>query len=613
MKKFIVPLSLLCLTLTGCGGGNNDDGGDGTKISVDPLSAAEVGIAEANLPDKANINQLSGEINIALDFEGRDVGWKAAAKEYERLQGVDKNGKNNVTINIKVDTAGDEYGTKLNQMLIDVANGQVGEWDIVEGNLGYGNTRKACVDIHSFIKDPNPYCGKGNESWVDVLEPEAYKNYESDTGWGSHYILNTENMQSAWFVNKVALDATKTVTFTDVNGETQNGYMNEKKVLGGYPITWDDLINLCKAMQAAGYTNPLGISFSASSIKSLQFTWLLRIYGDYYYRQFYKYTMGEGENVWSYYDETERCPELATGFGFKHSKVLNLLFDVSNSTGFGPGYVGYKSEVYKDFVSNLYKMKGLLIRDAEKTEFGELRNQFMLQSNEKSSAQICLDYLGQGLQYMNYENDKFKLGYFDYPQMKSGTFTKDSDPCTYPHQAGQKIVSDNTITRDIGGNGGFVSVVNQTSDKNRTKIAKDFLKFFLSPYGQSIYYKALNESTGHISPKGLTTVDNELVNIPQSWKTFFASAKSEGIRFNGNVDPDLFLSYGVRYFNGFQKTETAIVTNWRKLIVTNEKYDIDSFANDWHTACMYDLVDMSNDSEHGWDPEMYKHPIDGRY
>ena len=132
------------------------------------------------------------------------------------------------------------------------------------------------------------------------------------------------------------------------------------KYMGGYPprmgITWDDLMNLCKAMKDAGYSNPLGITLCDASIESLQFTWLLRVYGDYYYRQFYEYIMaGEVGSSWTDFDPSARVPEAAPTYGVQWAKLLNIMLDKDCS--FGKGYAGMTSEVYLDFVSNLYKMK----------------------------------------------------------------------------------------------------------------------------------------------------------------------------------------------------------------------------------------------------------------
>jgi len=591
MKKVLPLLGLAAIALTACSGGKSDPSGGGF-ITVDPLSASEVGIDAQYLPDKKQIKQRSGTIDVCLDFEGRHVGWQAVASEYERLQ------SNSVKVNINWRIGGSEYGTRLNQELENVKNTGSSDWDIVEGNLGYGRTTKTCVDIHTFINDPNAYCGASNEKWSDVLSRRAYYNYDTDTTFGQHYILSTEDMQSCWFVNQVALDAA-----------AQKGYVNANGVAGN-PVTWDDLISLCEYMEEAGYSNPLGISLSTSSLKSLQFTWLLRIYGDYYYRQYYKYIMrGDVTSTWDYYDETDPNVEKKSGFGVMQCKTLNLLFD--ENTDFGPGYVGFKSEVYHDFVSQLRKMKGHFIENVNDLDFSAVRTQFRNQNNGKKSAQIILDYLGQGIQYKGSETDDFKLSYFDYPKMISGKFQKASP--TGEYDVGDDIVPETTITRDIGGNGGFVSIVNQ-ADSAQTELSKDFVKFFLSPYGQSIYYKGLYESEDHITPKGLTTVDNDLVNIPTEWKTFFSKATSPegGIKFNGNVDPNTFITYGVRYFGGYEKSEVAIVNLWRKLLTSSQKYDVAAFASEWNDACFEDYKSMCKDSDHGWPEDTYLHP-DGKF
>jgi hypothetical protein len=394
-------------------------------------------------------------------------------------------------------------------------------------------------------------------------------------------------MQTCWFVNEVALAAA---------GEL--GYKNASEEVG-YPETWDDLISLCDYMQQAGYTNPLGITLERTSVESLQFSWLLRVYGDYYYRQFYEYIMGGDKNsVWENYDETEEVVELNNGYGVRYAKLLNILFEEECS--FGPGYVGFTSEVYRDFVEQLYKMKGYLMLNASGTGFGELRDQFETQSDELSSPQIILDYQGFGLNYEKAETDAFKVGYFDYPQMISGTYTRGD-------KIGESIVPETTITRDIGGNGGFLSIVNHMGDKAQNELNKDFIKFVMSPYGQTIYYQGL-AANGDV-PKGLSSVKNDLVVIPNEWKEYFAKS-NETIIFSGDVDANPFLTWGVRYVNGLPKTLACITENWQNLLLSG-RADAQvlipaTFAANWKEAVDADMKAFV--AENRWPENFWKDP-----
>ena len=442
------------------------------------------------------------------------------------------------------------------------------DWDIVEGNLGLSNTRSKCVDMKNTINTKNPYCGADTKIWADVLDDIAYKTKEADTS-GQSYILNTEVMQTAWFVNDVALQAA-----------VDKGYKNADNE-AGYPITWNDLILLCEKMVEAGYPNPLGISLCQASIDSLQFTWLLRVYGDYYYRQYYQYIVGfDPEYVWDNYDPTAKVVETNEGFSYSFAKVLNMLFE--EDSPFGDGYIGFTSDVYLDFVANLAKMNGYFFKDAATTEFSALRDEFRTQSDGVKSPQIMLDYLGFGINYENAEKDGFSVGYFDYPTMES------------------EYVPAETITRDIGGNGGFLSVVNHIGDKDQVELNKDFIKFVMSPYGQTIYYKGLAEA-GRV-PKGLSTVKNDLVVIPAAWKTFFEESE-QTIKFNGDVDANPFLSWGVRYVVGKSKTQSVICEYWRNLLLLNTM-TVPAFAAKWDEAVRADKDTVVK--ENGWGEKFWQ-------
>lgn len=575
MKKnqwFLFCFPVLLFGLSGCVSPQIDSSGT-DLIQATPLSAAELGegFQAQYLPDASNIHQFSGTIDVALDFEGTQVGWKKVASEYERLQ------SNKVKVNINDNLSGSTYSSKLNEELLNPNT----DWDICEGNLGYTNIRGSTINMYSAFQAPNAYCGKDTK-WANVLSQTAYRQSASDTSAVAQ-IVNSEIMQSCWFVNTVAMTAA---------GE--KGYKNSEGEVA-YPKTWDDLISLCSYMEDAGYTNPLGISLASSSVESLQFTWLLRIYGDYYYRQFYKYSMAS--DVWTSYSGTREDVETFAGFGFRFPKVMHLLFDEEDNQ-LPCGYVGFHSDVYKDFVSQLAKMKGHLMENVDSTEFSALRDLFRTQSRGKSSPQIILDYQGFGLNYLGATSSSFSVGYFDYPTMVSGKFSSGD-------REGESIVPENTITRDIGGNGGFLSIINHLGNKAQNDLNQDFLKFFLSPYGQTIYYQGLAENG--VVPKGLSTVKNELIVIPQAWKDYFANS-GKTITFSGNVDQNVFLSYGVRYVVGYKNTQAIITENWRKLLMSNvgSVFSVTAFCNQWADACFKDMKLMCADNN--WPTDAYLNP-----
>ena len=571
------------LGVAGCGGGSNKGG----KEPGAPLTVEELGEGfNANyLPDASAIKQRTGRIDVCLDFEGTQEGWKALEKEYERLHGGG--------VDVRIDTtySGSQYSETLNYELKNKDT----QWDIVEGNLGYNSTKIYCIDMRNAINSYNPYCGK-DVLWSETLLPAAYKTKEADTS-GESYILNTEVMQTCWFINDVAFQAA-----------VEEGYLNAEG-RAKYPVTWDDLMLLCEKMEDAGYSNPLGITLCDASIESLQFTWLLRVYGDYYYRQFYKYIMaGDAYDpeagVWDKYDPMEPVVETSLGYTPMHAKTLYIMFgeELANEKPLAGecGYVGMGSEVYRDFVTQLAKMKGHLMRNVEATEFNMLRDQFETQSDGKSSPQIMLDYQGFGINYEKATTDKFDVGYFDYPQMLSGKYEKGD-------KAGEDIVDPTTITRDIGGNGGFLSVINHIGDSAQNELNKDFVKFVMSPYGQTIYYKGL-AAAGRV-PKGLSSVKNELVVIPEEWKTFFEES-GETITFSGDVDANPFLNWGVRYGNGYTNTQEVICEYWRNLLMTglssSQSLTVSAFAAKWGEAVEKDMELICADNK--WPKDFWKDP-----
>lgn len=562
-NKFIAVscLAFACVFAFGsCGGGGQSSAGkDSTGGSSEKgfISAQALDLgAEFNsdyYPVEEAIEQRQGKIDIAILFEGTEKGWEAVANEYMRLQ------SDAVIVSLDTKWTASSYSDRLDQ---ELTSGKT-DWDIVQGNLASGNnTNTYCVNMYPSISTKNAYAG--NKTWREVLEEDAYISDKTGTT-SQTYLMNSEGLQTAWFVNTVAMEAAAAQGYVNKEGKAEN------------PITWDDLMSLCSAMEKAGYKNPLGISVAADSVNSSQFTWLLRVYGDYYYRNEYNNIQKEGSSY--EVDLTAEQPEADEGYSISYPKLFNTILGENISAN----YVGGASAKFEEFVSQFGKMKDYLLLDAATTSMAQMRSLFQQQSNGKESPQIMLDYVGSGLSFTNSQNDNFKIDFFDYPVMESN------------------YVDSDTLLRDVGGNGGYLSIVQQGSAQNALTL--DFMKFFMSPYGQTIYYKGLSEAKA--SPKGLTLVDTSLVIVPTEWKEYFETDK---ISFTGLSDSNPYVTFLVRSLDtGAQSTAKALEL-WQKYLTGSGADAITEkvFGGQWQDAIMADWTDFC--TKRSWNTECYKYP-----
>ena len=540
MKKKIV--SVVCLALSsmfafaGCRGNNDSSSsnGDSTATGMITETALTVdGLSSEYMPDVANIKQQEGSIDVAMIFEGTEAGWQALAAEYERLH------SGAVLVNLNTSLSSDKYQEILNQQAIDPKT----EWDIVQGNL-LNKRDEACVNMYSAIYKTNAYAG-AKKVWNSVLNREAYVTGSVGAD-SSTYILNTENLQTAWFVNKNAM--------ADAG-------------INSLPATWDELMTLCQKMQEAGYKYPLGISLDAESVDSNQFTWLLRVYGDYYYRNEYNNIMFDAEYE---VDLSSEDPESDSGYNVQPTKFFNLILDESSQY-----YVGANSAKYKDFISQFKKMEPYLSPNVLQSSQSDFRNLFRSQNAGKESPQIILDYAGRGLSFAS--SDAIDMDFFDNPIMES------------------QYVAEGTLLRDVGGSGGYLSIFKHDNKQNELNL--DFLKFVLSPYGQSIYYNALSKT--EFSPDGITTVKNELVVVPEAWKTYFETDK---ISFTGLSDNNEFVRNFLRYISGQDITKTDCKNFWQQYLTKN--MDTDTFASKWQASLLKGWEAHAN--VNNWKVDCYK-------
>ena len=566
MKKIILPIALLMslTTLMGCNSKKQDTPTGEDAVPQDPLDLGP-DFNSAYYPQKENnrvASIVSGSsskmrIDVALDFDGTEAGWQAIADEYMRLCGniVD------VKLITGLDTA--SYTERLRNEEVNPKT----DWDIVQGNL-LNSSSSHCVNLMDTIRSSkNQYAG--NKPWVDVLEENAYiTDVTGSTDYA--YLLNTENLSTAWFINTAS--ASK-ANITDVE-----------------PETWDDFISILDAYQEAGYKYPLGLALNSDSINNSQFAWLLRIYGDYYFRQAYKYTSktfktSTGTDDVFTYDKTAENQESYSSFTYSYNRGLCLMMDDEC-----PYFMGAGSDLYADFVEQLSRLAKYIRPSAYSQSFNDVRTSFMAQkdgNNGDEAPQVFLDYTGSGLQFLSTEALKNNIDLFDYPTIET------------------EFVEEGTLTRDVGGNGGYLALFNYMNKKQQD-LNKDFLKFVLSPYGQTIYYNAL--SSKGLSPKGLTTVKNDLVVIPEAWKGFFQNAK---VTFTGLADSNKITGFGGISLQGVSAMQRKSVELWQGILRTKNQITVSKFASDWHYALITEwpnVASMYNWKEDSWNYTNFDNP-----
>lgn len=440
------------------------DGGDSGNVEVDY---------------QPNVTETyTGSINITMVLDETLPAWEAVVAEYKKFQP-------NVTVSLNNRTA-EEYATLLTNDL----NNSNGVIDIFQGNVVNPLLATKAYDMFRHISEKNQYA---DTIWANVLERDAYITMDRE---GEAYILNSNSLMTAWFYNVEALEGSG-ISVDDLK-------------------TWDDLMDACQTLKDDGWANPLGIGGSKTEILERQFAWLVRIYGDQYYRSEYpniQYQPGDygySDLLGGFeMDNDDPDIELKAGYNMSELRLAKVMWDENDAN-----YVGVKSEKFAEFWANMLKMKPYLPSSFVTTSQDDMRNEF-IKNNKESSPVFFLELLGWGASFnglMENSENPFTLGAFDYLPMQ-----------------GEYVESQ--LVRDVGGNGGYISMRAGTKEKNEVNL--DFIKFFMSPYGQSIYFDAL-ERNGLVS-EGLPTV--KYVEIPDEWKEIYDNPR---ISWNGLADRNKF-------------------------------------------------------------------------
>lgn len=579
MKKTAVALALI-LAVSGLAFGCGDKGpqtGEERLIRVD-------GLAETYYPNMERIDeesaeeQLVGKVDVDLVFGTTLDGWRAVADAYMRIQ-------TGVSVELH-DHSDSTYDESVTNAIRDSST----DWDIFHGNRVGTRISAVGYNFTSTLQGENHYAGVTDDpdldpgssrSWRDVLERDAYVTDKSGSNTTA-YILNSESLSTAWFVNQTAMADAVAQGYLNAEGEP------------GTPLNWDDLIRLCECMVEAGYAHPLGLSGNEASVNASQFAWLFRIYGDQYYRDMYPaINVQPGDPVWTDanktfdFDLSATQPESSQGYNPSYTRFWNSVLDEDGL--YGPAkdipYVGAMSDKYACFLENLYRLKPYLPQDFATVDFGTLEDRFSSFAN-KNAPVIILNYTGFGLSFGQQERT-FEIDFFDYPAM------------TCAH--GEKHVTA-TLVRDVGGNGGYISAFNHR-DAMQNRINVDFVKFFMSPYGQSVYYSALKEK--NLAPSGLSLVQN--VAVPEDWKTFYESDK---IKFNGLCDVNWYNSLFIYQVNGQAESVSAHLDAVQDLYRSTgtSAEAVEAFQTAWDAAVRKGFDDLCVTMK--WSKDLWTRPGD---
>ncbi len=420
---------------------------------------------------------LSGTITISLPMELSKPVWDALAADYmARNPGVTV-----VVDNKEATTYAEWLGTQL-------AGGDMTA-DIVINNtaLAYFALGKF-ADYSLYLNRPNPYMT--GETWMNGLEPEAY----SFNIFNGIFTICTDSTQVVWFYNKDI--------FAKAGVEP--------------PQTWDELVEGCQKIKAAGYT-PLALAGDANSINA-HMGWLQWIYIDQYFRDMEPLALVmEGDynydpelmSAWTF-DPSDRYNDSAAVVAFNSIRVLRLLLD---------GEIGPDTDKYKDMFQNFAKVIPEYVEDGFfGTDTLTAQNLFL-----QGKAAIFLNttsFAGSFDKLMEAASatDTFELGFFKSPPMTGDLVGVD-------------------YTREIGGQVGFVGVISK--DKAQNDLNMDFMMYYLSPDGQAVRYQAMLENG--LAPEGTSLVKNAV--MPDKWRELFAALKYDGA--HPASDPFFVFSVGL--------------------------------------------------------------------
>ncbi len=544
LKKALAVLmaTMLVIACSACGKNDTSEssgGGDPVvRIDMDIYNQLDEEYQFDTDYVTSNKNKFSGTLYMARAYADELRGWEYVYDAYEKMYP-------NVTIVSNEYPSGQDMKTAL---LTQMSSGSdtVG---LMQGNYVQESLKTTGYNFQGgFIDTKNPYASpKGEEILVgDLLNEYTIDNLRAER-------ITFQNTNTCFFVNTTAL--------AEVNLKVED------------LKTWDDIINACAELKKVGYIAPFGIGGSNDSVSTKDFKWMYRIYVDQYYMDLIDDIQFQ-EGDWRYNEHTAKNfnfsfeknnYEQDANYSVNPMRAYNMLL---NEQADNPYYVGAKSDKFKCFMENLCKI-GPYVSDGFATNgIAEVQQSFL--RGEKNDAVFMVNYAGFGVALENYRNRgdvDFEWACFDYLPMVCHCAVACNDAngehiCSHVDDAKTEdactLHVHTTKTRDEGGVGGFIGLYTQGKTSEEIALYLDFIRFFMSPYGQTLFYKGLELNNGW--PKAVSVIDGAV--MPEGWQNFIEYSKN--VKFNG-LCADWFVDFLAGCVNAsgqqFSICKTALMDN----------------------------------------------------
>lgn len=456
---------------------------------------------------KENKSKFSGTLYMARAYADELAGWEYVYDVYEKMYP-------NVTIQNSEYSSGQSMKSALTVQMSS-ASETVG---LMQGNYVEDQLKQYGYNFQGgFVDTVNPYASPAGEEILvgDLLDDYTYENLAATR-------ITFQQTTTCFFVNTTAL-AEAGMTMEDIQ-------------------TWDDIIDACRLLKEKGYTAPFGIGGANDSVTSKDFKWMYRIYLDQYYRDMvddiqvqsedYNYNKNKADAFEFSFEKNDY--ETDPNYAVNSMRGYNLLL---NTEADNPYYIGATSDKFKCFLENLSEIGPYVSKGFATNNITEIQQSFL--RGGKSDAVFMVNYIGYGIALENYKNRgeiDFDWACFDYVPMICHCDVACNDAegnhvCDHVNNAETEdsctLHCKTTYTRDEGGVGGFIGFYTEGKTEEEIELYLDFIRFFMSPYGQSLFYKGLEQNAGW--PKAMSVIDGTV--FPESWETF--KTYSEDVTFNG--------------------------------------------------------------------------------